>query len=96
MTDRIPHTISAAEYMKGNEMSECSRANRLEEELQRARDAQRNAEIGLAEVSAENERLREDYALLEECSPPDWPRKDFVKHLFELWENKQALKEANE
>lgn len=37
----------------------------------------------------ENEKLKErldDYALLEECSPPDWPRKDFVKHLFDLWE----------
>lgn len=36
-------------------------------------------------LRAENERLKRDYAILEECSPPDWPREDFVNHIFRLW-----------
>ncbi len=43
----------------------------------------------LEKTEAETKRLKsnlENYALLEECSPPDWPRKDFVKHLFDLWD----------
>lgn len=37
-------------------------------------------------LQAKNKQLKENYSLLEDCSPPNWPRKDFVKHLFQLWE----------
>jgi len=50
----------------------------------------------LKQLQAENKQLEEtlaNYSLLEECSPPDWPRKKFVKHLFSLWE-RQALKDG--
>lgn len=46
------------------------------------------------ELHAENERLKKDYELLEECSPPDWPRIDFVKHIFDLWQN--GIEDENE
>lgn len=38
-------------------------------------------------LAAENARLKLDYQVLEEVSPPDWPRADFVKHLYDLWSN---------
>lgn len=44
-----------------------------------------------AEIAKLQERLK-SYSLLEELSPPDWPRKDFVKHLFELWEKDYQAK----
>lgn len=47
----------------------------------------------IAELQAENKRLKEDYALLEELSPPDIPRKDFVETLYKCWED-QALKDS--
>lgn len=46
--------------------------------------------IHLTALAKQVKGLEENYALLEECSPPDWPRKDFVKHLFLLWENGAA------
>jgi len=57
-----------------------------------------NAELGqeykaeLSRLTAENTALKGRYALLEECSPPDWPRPDFVKHLFDLWQSGAADK----
>lgn len=39
---------------------------------------------------AEVTQLREDYAIFEELSPPDIPRKEFVRWCFEAWEEKMA------
>ena len=49
----------------------------------------------IIKLQAENERLKkrlDSYVLLEECSPPDWPREDFVEYLFNLWNEGEIQK----
>ena len=49
-----------------------------------------NGRLRIRDLEAEVERLRRDYALFEELSPPDVPRATFVAWCFRAWE------EANE
>ena len=37
-------------------------------------------------ASEELKRMKRDYELFEELSPPDVPRRDFVKWCFDAWE----------
>jgi len=37
------------------------------------------------------ERFKRDYSIFEECSPPDWPRADFAKHCFMLWQEPKDM-----
>ena len=48
-------------------------------------------ELTDAEKIAEYERMKRDYSLFEECSPPDRPRHEFVEACFDAWEEKQLL-----
>jgi hypothetical protein len=39
-------------------------------------------------LAAENARLKRDYALFEEMSPPDMPREEFVRWCYQAWANR--------
>lgn len=46
----------------------------------------RKMALELIRLDEENKRLKRDYELFEELSPPDVPRREFVKWCYDAWE----------